>query len=189
MALQEYRKGSMTVMFKVIQGKPHPTFSIGRSGQKLVDLGIAFRSVDGPIGYLPFYGAKDFDLNGDTSRKEAFLARLPIDLSSVASPHTLLLKEAAGDVEFLGSGSEALMDIQMAVKNDLRRHAMSCASGVLIDGVMVALGGPAIKSLVEHMVKAKVKQFMLSKAMSGAVKTYLKDQASLDADMFLRLAP
>jgi len=189
MAMQQYRKGDMTVMFKLIKGKPHPTFALGRSGAQPVNLGIAFRSVDGPIGYLPFFGATDFDLNGETSRKEWFLARLPIDLSSVASPHTLLLKEAAGDVEFLGSGSEELIDIQSAVKSDLRRHAMSCASGVLVDGVMAALGGPAIKTLVEQMIKSKIKQFMLSKAMSAAAKQYLKDQGNLDPDMFLQLAP
>jgi hypothetical protein len=189
MAMQRYRAGNMTIMFKLITGKPHPTFAPRRAAASAVNLGIAFRSADGPIGYLPFYGAKDFDLNGETSNMERLLSRLPIDLSSVASPHTLLLREAAGDVEFLGSGSEELVDIQSAVKGDLRRHAMACASGVLVDGVMTALGGPAIKSLVDQMVKSKLKQFMLSKAMSAGAKKYLKDQSNLDPDMFLQLAP
>jgi hypothetical protein len=117
------------------------------------------------------------------------MARLPIDLSAAGSPHTLLIKEAAGDVEFLGSGDENLTDIQQLVKKDLLRHAMACASGVFVDGVMLTLGGPAIKSMVEQFVKSGVRQFILSKAISGGIKNRLKAQGNFERDRFLTSAP
>lgn len=180
MALKQYRSGDADILFKVIKG----TYN-GKS----VALGIAFRTHDAPIGYFPFYGAKDFDFSGETSLKEEILARLPIDLSAAGSPHTLLIKEAAGDVEFLGAGDGDMTDIQQLVKRDLVRHAMACASGVFVDGIMLALGGPTIKSLVDQFVKSKIQQFILSKAITGATKKYLKEQGNLDVDRLLSHVP
>jgi len=90
----------------------------------------------------------DFDLSGQTSFKEEVLARLPIDFSAAASPHTLLIQQASEDPEFAGNGEADLPDIGQAVRHDRLQHAMNAASGVLVDGLMAALGGPAIKSLV-----------------------------------------
>lgn len=180
MALKQYTSGHANILFKVING----TYK-GRT----VALGIAFRTPDAPIGYFPFYGANDFDFSGETSLKEQILARLPIDLSAAGSPHSLLIKEAASDVEFLGSGDEHLTDIQQLVKRDLVRHAMAYASGVFVDGVMLALGGPTIRSLVDQFVKSKIRQFILSKAMTGATKAYLKQQGNLDIDRLLSHVP
>jgi hypothetical protein len=189
MTLKQYRQDGTQVFFKVINGRPHPSFVEATSKNKSFNIGIAFRTHDAPIGYFPFYGANDFNFSGDTSFKEEVLARLPISLSSVASPHSLLIKETAGDVEFLGSGDEKLEDIQQLVKNDLLRHAMVSASGVFIDGIMVALGGPAIKSVVNQLIKSKVKQFVLSRAISGAAKKYLKENSGFDANKFLSDIP
>ena len=180
MPLKQYKSGETDIFYKTMTGT--------HKG-KVIALGMAFRTHDAPIGYLPFYAVNDFDFSGETSFKEQLMARLPINLSAAGSPHTLLLKEAAGDVEFLGSGDESLTDIQQLVRKDLVRHAMACASGVFVDGVMTALGGPAIKSAVSHLVKSKIKQFILSRAISGAAKTCLKEQGGVDANKFLSASP
>lgn len=189
MTLKAYQSGGTQILFKVISGKPHPRFRQDPSKDRVLNLGIAFRTQDAPIGYFPFYGSNDFDFSGETSFKEMVLARLPINLSSPASPHTLLLQATAEDVEFLGSGNEQLKDTQKLVQNDLLSHAMRCASGVFIDGVMMALGGTAIKSLVQQFTKSKIKQFIFSKSISSAGKSWLKTQANVDADRFLSEVP
>ncbi len=180
MALKQYQSGGLRVGHKILRAPVN--------GQMLA-IGIAFRTDDAPIGYLPFYGAKDFDFSGTTTFKEEMLARLPIDLSAAGSPHTLLIKAAAGDVEFLGSGDPDRVDIQQHVKRDLVRHAMACASGVFVDGVMLSLGGPTLRTLVEQLVSSRVKQFLLSKAISAAARKTLREQANFDPDLFLERVP
>ena len=180
MSLKQYKSGDMQIFYKIIQG----SFK-GR----VVSLGIAFRTYDAPIGYLPFYGVNDFDFSGETSLKEELMARLPINLSSVASPHTLLIKEAAGDPEFTGSGDENSIDIQQTVKKDLLGYAMACASGIFVDGIMTALGGPVIKSLASKLIQSKVKQFIVSKGISGVTKKYLKEQSNFDTGKLLSSVP
>ena len=91
--MKAYNSGQMKIWYKIIRGKGHPTFIDTKN--EIYNLGVAFRSQDSPIGYMPFYGVNDFDLSGNTTLKEELWARLPIDMSSVASPHTLLLKEVA----------------------------------------------------------------------------------------------
>jgi hypothetical protein len=189
MALKRYSTGNTDVLFKIIQGKPHPTFRGVHSRNVPVDLGMAFRTSDTPIGYLPFFSAKDFNLSGETSFKEEVLARMPIDLSSAASPHTILIQETLADVEFTGSGSEVLADIQQLVKKDVLRRAMAAASGVLVDGIMLALGGPAIRTAVDQLVASKVKQFILSRSISAATKKYLKEHGGVDAGALLNDVP
>lgn len=189
MTLQMYKSGRTQVWFKVITGKAHPSFAEGRSKDQIHNLGIAFRTQDAPIGYLPFFGSKDFNLNGETSFKEQVLSRLPIDFSGTASPHTLLIKEAAEDVEFMGAGSEDMVDIELAVRHDLLSHGMRLASGVFVDGIMMGLGGPVIKSLLSQLMTSKIKQFVLSKAMTSAIKTHLKEEGNFDVDNFLKAAP
>jgi hypothetical protein len=180
MALKKYQSGGLTVMYKTITE---------RVGSRQVALGLAFRTADAPIGYLPFYSAHDFDFSGETSLKEQLLARLTMGIWTAGSPHALLIKAAAGDVEFLGSGDEELQDIQRLVRMDLHRYAMSCASGVFVEGIMLALGGPTIKAMVQPLLKSRVQQFIVAKAISGATKQYLKDQGRLDADKLLSQAP
>lgn len=180
MTLKQYRSGDVHIIYKIITV---------RSKGRVINLGMAFRTYDGPVGYFPFYGANDFDFSGETSLKEEVMARLPINLSSAGSPHTYLIKEAAGDVEFLGSGDGDMTDIQQQVRRDLLSHAMACASGVFVDGIMVAIGGPAIKSLVDQLIRSKVKQFILSKAISGAAKKHLKEYGNFDAGRLLNQVP
>lgn len=179
MALEQYRSGDLVILRKTIMGTPKG---------KPVALGMAFRTHDAPIGYLPFYGPHDFDFSGDTSWKEQVLARLPVDLSPTGSPHALLLQQTAGDVGFLGSGDEYLTDIQRPVRQDLLRYAMHCASGAFIDGVMVALGGPTLKSAARLALRSKVQQFIFSRAMGGAAKHLLKMQRGFDSS-FLAAGP
>jgi hypothetical protein len=180
MTLKQYRSGGNLILYKVVHHNHR-----GR----MVALGIAFRTQDAPIGYFPFFGADDFDFSGETSLREELLARLPINLSAAGSPHSLLIKEAAGDVEFLGSGDGDLTDIQQLVKKDLLRHAMACASGVFVDGIMLALGGPAITSVVGQFTKSKVQQFILSKAISSAAKKHIKEQGRVDVSSLLNHVP
>ena len=189
MTLKTYTSGDTKIWFKVIKGKPHPGFRDAAFNNQLFSLGIAFRTRDAPIGYFPFYGPKDFNLSGETSFKEQVLSRLPIDFSAAASPHTLLISEASEDVEFLGAGDGDTTDIQQAVKTDRLSHAMRAASGVFIDGVMASLGGPAIKSVVDQLIQSKVKQFLLSRAITGAAKNHLKSQSHFDVDRFLSGVP
>lgn len=189
MPLQHYRSGPLLIHYKLIKGTPHPTFAGQANRGRQVALGFAFRTDDAPVGYVPFYNARDFDLSGETSFIEQVASRLPIDLSSIASPHTLLLREAAGDVEFLGSGSEVLPDIQQAVKKDLLQHALAAASGVFIDGLMLSLGGPTIKTAVAQMLRSKVAQFIVSKSISAAAKKHLKDSSRVDIDRLLSEIP
>lgn len=189
MALKQHRSGTVVIYHKVIQGTAHPTFRKKPPAPQTVNLGIAFRTHDAPIGYFPFYGPRDFNLSGDTSLLEEALSRSPIDLSSAASPHSLLLEQAAGDLEFLGSGGDELVDIQQAVKLDQLRHAFAAASGVLIDGLMTSLGGAAVSSIVNQMIRSKVRQFIVSKGISAVAKKYLKDAARVDADRMLKELP
>jgi len=189
MTLKTYKSGDTEIWFKVIKGKAHPFFRQASAQDRQFNLGIAFRTREAPIGYFPFYGAKDFNLSGETSFKEEVLSRLPIDFSAAASPHTLLICEASEDVEFLGVGDGDTVDIQQAVKQDRLSHAMRAASGVFIDGVMAGLGGPAIKSVVDQLIRSKIRQFVLSKAISGAAKHHLKQQGNFDVDKFLGGAP
>ena len=182
--LKSFESGEMTVWYKVISGSPHPSFA--KTGSRKIDLGIAFRSHDSPIGYYPFFGENDFNFSGETEIKEHILARLPIDLSSIASPHTLLIKATAEDIEFLGSGAGGnLIDIQKEVRLDLTKHAMRAASGVMVDGIMAALGGPVIKSVVSQFAKSAVKRFVISKSIGSAVKTYLKKTSGVSPDEYL----
>lgn len=180
MALRQYKSGDSYILYKIIIGTPNG---------KPVNLGIAFRTPDGPIGYLPFYGANDFDFSGETSLKEELMARLPINLSAARSPHTALIRAAAGDVEFLGSGEADIIDIQQLVKGDLLSHAMACASGVFVDGIMMALGGPAIKSVVNQLINSKLRQFIISKAISSSAKRHLKEQGNIDVGRLLSHVP
>ena len=180
MALNQYKSGNQVIYWKLIEAAP--------KGVQM-PIGIAFRTMDGPIGYLPFYGANDFDFNGTTSFKEEVMARLPINLSAAGSPHTLLLKKAWEDVEFLGAGDGDMVDIQQQVKRDVVQHAMHCAAGVFIDGIMVSLGGPTVKTLVGQLLKSKARQFIVSKAMSAAIKQQLKAQADFDTDRILKGKP
>lgn len=189
MALKTYKSGGTDIWFKIIKGQAHESFRSAASNKQLVPLGIAFRTREAPIGYLPFFSTKDFDLSGETSFKEEVLSRLPLDLSSPASPHTLLIAAAQADVEFAGSGEDELPDILEALKNDRLRHAMRAASGVLVDGVMLALGGPAIKTLVGQLTQSTVKQFILSRAITSAAKNHLKSQGNFDVDKFLSAVP
>lgn len=189
MTLRTYKSGDTEIWFKVIKGQRHPSFKASASETRLFPLGIAFRTRDAPIGYLPFYGAKDFDLSGETSFKEQVLSRLPIDFSSAASPHTLLIVNASEDPDFAGAGDGDPNNIQQAIMRDRLSHAMRAASGVFVDGVMAALGGPAIKSLANQLVQSKVKQFVLSRAMSAAAKNHLKQQGNFDVDKFLNGIP
>lgn len=188
MALSQYRSGNALVHYKLIKGTAHPTFA-GSLNPAPVALGLAFRTADAPLGYLCFYGARDFDLSGDVSWVEQAVSRLPVDMSAVASPPTRLLQAAAADLEFLGSGEADLTDIQRPVRNDLLGHAMRAASGVLVDGIMLALGGPSINALVGQLVTSKVKQFIVSKAISAVAKQQLKAAAGFDAGKFLGQAP
>jgi hypothetical protein len=185
MALTHYQNGGTLILYKTIRGSAHPGFANKSSKAQVVDLGMAFRTNDAPIGYLPFYGSRDFNLSGDTSFIEEALARLPIDLSAAASPHTLLLQQTAADLEFLGTGSPDLPDIARAVKLDLLQHAMAAASGVLVDGIMASLGGPAINAVVSQMIKSKVKQFVVSKSIGAVAKKHLKEAGRIDVDRFL----
>ncbi len=189
MALSTYVADGIQVQFKMIQGKPHPMFRDRTSPNKLVRLGIAFRSSDAPIGYFPFYCANDFDMSGDVSLTEWALAHAPVNLSAAASPHTLLIQESLADVEFTGAGSEDAVDIQQSVKRDLNQQAMAAASGVFVDGVMLALGGPTINSMVGQLVKSPVRQFVISKSISAATKAYLKSTTPMDADRLLDGVP
>lgn len=180
MPMKQYKSDNTDILYKIIKS---------RQKGNVIAIGIAFRTRDAPIGYFPFYGINDFDFSGTTSLKEELMARFPINLSSAGSPHSLLIREAAGDVEFLGSGDADLTDIQRLVKIDLLRHAMVCASGVLVDGVMMALGGPAIKSVINQLFKSSIKQFIISKAISNEAKKFLKDQGNIDAGKLLTHAP
>ncbi len=189
MAMKSYRNGNTQIFFKILTGPPNPSFTNKKAKSQVYNLGIAFRTSTAPVGYLPFYGVNDFDFSGETSLKEVLFSMLPINLSAAASPHSLLLKAAANDVEFLGSGEEDARDIQGLVKHDLLKHAMAAASGVFIDGVMTALGGPGINAVIQKLMKSKVKQFLVSKAISGQVKKMLKDQRNFDADKFLKNVP
>lgn len=163
-------------MYKIIKGRPHPNYRNSNSKQTY-EIGIAFRTGDAPLGYFPFYDEDDFDFSGETSWKEKIMANLPVDLSSVASPYTLLVQGAAADVEFLGSGNPDLNDIQREVRLDLTSHAMASASGVFVDGVMLAIGGAAIQSIVRQFTKSAVKRFLVSKAIGAGAKNLLKKQA------------
>jgi hypothetical protein len=187
--LKRYSADNTLILFKVIKGKAHPTFTDRTSPNKLFSLGIAFRTSNAPIGYFPFYGANDFDMSGDTSFTEQVLARLPINFSAAASPHTLLVQEAWADVEFAGAGDADLIDIQGALKRDTLNVAMRAASGVFIDSLMVALGGPAIKTVVEQFVQSKVRQFILSRSMSAATKALIKQHAQVDTSKILDEVP
>lgn len=185
--MKHYQNDGIKIMYKIIQGKAHPRFRKSKSGMH--QLGIALRTEDAPIGYLPFYDQGDFDLSGDVSLKEKVLGNLPINLSATASPYTLLLKAAAEDFQFMGVGSPDLTNIQTQVRNDLTGHAMASAGGVFVDGVMMAIGGPTIKTIVNQFVKSSVKRFLISKAISSGVKTAIKKQANLDVDALLKSAP
>ena len=189
MALRTYTSADTRIWFKVITGKAHPSFRALGVADTVRDLGIAFRTHDAPVGYLPFYAPKDFNLDGRTSLLERGIGLCPIDMSAPASPHTLLIREAADDVEFLGSGEADLVDIQRSVRNDLLGHAMRAASGVFVDSVMLALGGPAIRQLTGQLVASPIKQFLISRAISGAAKRHLKHQGNVDVDKFLGTPP
>lgn len=182
MALTQSRGGAVMTYHKVIRGKPHPTFASKTNPNQIFDLGVAFRTQDAPLGYVPFYSRNDFDLSGQTSFKEEVLARLPIDFSAVASPHTLLIQQASEDPEFAGSGEADLPEIGPAVRRDRLQHAMTAASGVLVDGLMTAFGGPAINSLVRQLVASKIKQFIVSTSISALTKKQLKAAAGIDLD-------
>jgi hypothetical protein len=182
MALTRSQGGTVVTYHKVIRGNAHPTFASKNHPNQLFDLGIAFRTQDAPLGYVPFYARNDFDLSGQTSFKEEVLARLPIDFSAAASPHTLLIQQSSEDPEFAGSGEADLPDIGQAVRRDRLQHAMTAASGVMVDGMMAAFGGPAIKSLVGQLVTSRIKQFIMSKSISAGVKKQLKDAAGVDLD-------
>lgn len=183
MALTQSRGGAVTTYHKVIRGKAHPTFASKTNPGQLFDLGVAFRTQDAPLGYVPFYARNDFDLSGQTSFKEEVLARLPIDFSAVASPHTLLIQQASEDPEFAGSGEADLPDIGPAIRRDRLQHAMTAASGVLVDGLMTAFGGPAINSLVKQLVASRIKQFIVSKSIGALAKKQLKAAAGIDLDL------
>lgn len=189
MTLRTYTSGDTRIWFKVITGKAHPAFRALGAADTVRNLGIAFRTYDAPVGYLPFYAPKDFNLDGRTSLLERGVGLCPIDMSAPASPHTLLIREAAGDLEFLGSGEADLADIGRNVRNDLLGHAMRAASGVFVDSVMLALGGPAIRQLAGQLVASPIKQFLVSRAISGAAKRYLKHQGNVDVDRLLDTAP
>lgn len=164
------------VWYKVISGRPHP---ISGKANQVLKLGIAFRSVDAPIGYYPFYDNKDYNYDGSVSFMEEWvLSRMPINMSDVASPYTTLLRETAGDVGFLGAGEPDVIDITKEVQLDLLGHAMSVAAGVFVDSMMTALGGPAVKTIVGQFTKSTVKKFIISKAISGAMKAKLRKYAS-----------
>lgn len=180
MGLKHYRSGGADVYFKNMSAKVN-----GRT----VMLGIAFRSKDSPLGYMPFYDRNDFNCDGATSWKEKALSKLPMDLSAAASPHTLLIRAAAEDPEFAAAGDDSTLDnIQILVRNDLIRHAGNAAAGAFVDGIMVALGGPAIKSFVSQVVQSPVKQFLFSKAISGTARSALKAQG-VDTINFLGKPP
>lgn len=180
MALKRYRSGDTDVYFK--------NMTVRVNGRPVI-VGIAFRTKDAPIGYMPFYDKNDFNCDGATSLKERVFSRLPIDMSAAASPHTLLMRAAAEDPEFAASGEDSeLVDIQRLVRNDLMRHAGSAAAGVLVDGIMTALGGPAIKTFVNQVVQSPVKQFIFSKAISGTAKSALKSQG-VNTSNFLSTPP
>jgi hypothetical protein len=184
MPLKEYRVGNTRILYKVIKGKAHPRFR--RSKIDVKELGIAFRTDDAPIGYYPFYDRKDFNLSGKTDWYESALSWGPIDMSSVASPDTLLLRGAAEDLEFMGSGNPDLSDIQRAVRLDLTRHGIASGGSVFIDGMMMALGGPMIKTIVSQFTKSAVKRFLISKSIGAGAKKVLKKNAGIDPDLIIR---
>ena len=183
MALQTYKSSDVQIWYKVIRGKPHSRFR--KSEDKLYDLGIAFRTASEPVGYFPFYGPKDFNMNGETSLIEKAASKLPIDFSGIASPHTILVEEAAADFQFTGTGSEDLTDIQKAMAIDKINVALRLAGGIFIDGVMMSLGGPTIKTLIKQCLKSEIKQFIISTTISGAVKSHIKNQSNFDVDKLL----
>lgn len=182
MALTRSHGGAVVTYHKIIRGKAHPTFASKTNPNQLFDLGVAFRTQDAPLGYVPFFSRNDFDLSGQASFKEEVLVRLPINFSAAASPHTLLIQQASEDPEFAGSGESDLPEIGPSVRRDRLQHAMTAASGLLVDSLMTAFGGPAIKSLVQQLVASKVKQFIVSKSITAVVKQQLKDAAGIDLD-------
>jgi hypothetical protein len=185
MKMTRNQSGALVSYHKVIAGSAHPTFADNIRRATRVPLGIAFRTQDCPLGYLPFFSSNDFDLNGQVSFKEEVLARLPINFSAIASPHTLLIQEAAEDPEFAGSGDSELADIGPLVRRDRLRLAMTAASSVMVDSLMVAFGGPAVKAIVGQFVGSRLKQFVISKAISAAAKKQLKEAAGVDLDHLL----
>jgi hypothetical protein len=168
MALKRYRSGDTDVYFKNMTARVNGRF---------VMVGIAFRTKDAPIGFMPFYDKDDFNCDGQTSLKERVLSKVTMGLSAAASPHTLLIQAAAADPDFAGAGEDSeLADIQRVLRKDQFDYARSAAGGVFVEGIMIALGGPIIKTFVNQVVQSQVKQFLVSKAISGAAKSALKSQ-------------
>lgn len=171
--LQKYASEDGTVWFKVISARPHP-FS-GKSGQN-VALGMAFRTADAPIGYLPFYEALDFDLDGSQSFVEKYVYGSIVG-DGVASPHTALIRAAAGDVIFLGSGDPELTDIQQQVKRENLQNALTIAGGAFVDLTLTAIGGPTAKAIVGQFTKSALKKFLISQFINAQAKKRLKEYA------------
>lgn len=183
MALTQTQSGSVVIYHKLIRGKAAAGFKNPANPDREFDLGIAFRTNDAPLGYVPFFSRNDFDLSGQTSFKEVVLSKLPMDFSAAASPHTLLIIGASEDPEFAGSGdAEGPQEIGPMVRRDRLQHALTAASGVMVDGLMLAIGGPAINSTVGLMVKSGVKQFIVSKSISAVAKQQLKQAAGIDLE-------
>lgn len=175
MPLRRYMSGNTAVYYKTMAGS--------LNGRK-VHYGIAFRTSDAPIGYLPFYDVNDFDCSGSTSFKEQVLARMPMSLSMAGSPHTRLIQLAHEDPEFAdGSEDGALENITRAVGLDRTRRALAAAGSVFIDGVMLTLGGPTIRQIVAQLVRSSPLQFLVSKSIGATAKRLLKEEGRVDVDM------
>ena len=179
MTMEHYHSGGTKIYYKTITARP--------KGAE-IPIGMAFRTIEAPIGYLPFYDVNDFDFSGGASIKERILANISLGLSSAASPHTLLIQQASVDFQFTGIDAES-NNIQQKVRLDLIKYPFICAKGVFVESIMTALGGPAISSVANKLVKSRVKQFIISKGISSEAKTHLKRQGNIDTEKWLVNAP
>lgn len=180
--MKKYTNGDIQIWYKVIQGMPHPSF---RSSKERKDLGIAFRTASAPIGYLPFYDQADFDLSGEVSMKETVVSYIPA--SDTASPYCRLIIQASEDPEFTRP-IDGEASIQREVYRDRLKFALSVASDFYVDAIMMAIGSPAVTSVMKSLIQAPVKRFVLSKAVSSSVKAYLKNEYRVDVDRILEQA-
>ena len=66
--LNHYQSQVGTIYWSVFKGKPHMRY---RSGDDSVDLGMAFRTKNKLVGFLPFYDKTDLNMNGEVSFSES----------------------------------------------------------------------------------------------------------------------